>query len=84
MSEGLVQGRNEESASDLQDCDVLEVVLSKTVNAGDRKGKRLRRKERLQKQEVVMHVGFLVLSQLALCFIVILCFFYSIEKDNAR
>ena len=70
MSEGLVQDKDEKSVNDFQDSDVLEDVLSKTVNARDRKGRQLRRKERLQKKEVFMHVDFLVLLQLPLC-----CFF---------
>jgi len=51
MSEGLVQDKDEKSVNEFQDSDVLEDVLSKTVNARDRKGRQLRRKERLQKKE---------------------------------
>jgi len=51
MSEGLVQDKDEKSVNDFRDSDVLEDVLSKTVNARDRKGRQLRRKERLQKKE---------------------------------
>ena len=53
MSEGLVANRDEISESKSEpDCDG-EFVLSKVINAEDRKAKRIRAKERLQKHEVL-------------------------------
>ena len=58
MAEGLFENRNKNPSinSDV-DCDE-EVVLSKVVNPDDRKGRRMREKERQQKQKVLVPFEF--------------------------
>ena len=54
MSEGLVADRDGISEGKSEaDCDE-EIILSKAINAEDRKAKRMREKERLQKLEVAL------------------------------